>query len=69
MLFHGSMTRAEKEQTMVDMNSDEAIIALTTLDIARVGLNLVKFLIVVLTNCCYNLQVITKPKNNLTSTY
>ena len=69
VLFHGSMIRAEKEQAMTDMNSDKAIIALTTLDIAGVGLNLVKFLIVVLTDCCYNPQVIKKPKNNLTSTY
>ena len=70
VLFHGSMTRAEKEQAMTDMNSDKAIIALTTLDIAGVGLNLVKFSIVVLTDRCYNPQVITtKPKNNLTSTY
>jgi len=69
VLFHGSMTRAEKEQAMADMNSDKPIIALTTLDIAGVGLNLVKFSIVVLTDRCYNPQVITKPKNNLTSTY
>jgi RecG-like helicase len=70
VLFHGGMTRAEKEQAMADMNSDKAIIALTTLDIAGVGLNLVKFSIVVLTDRCYNPQVITtKPKNNLTSTY
>ena len=69
VLFHGGMTRAEKEQAMTDMNSDKAIIALTTLNIAGVGLNLVKFSIVVLSDRCYNPQIITKPKNNLTSTY
>ena len=53
MLFHGSMT-AEKKQAMEDINSDKAIITLTTLDIAGVGLNLVKFSIVVLTDHCYN---------------
>ena len=69
VLFYGSLSRAEMEQAIKNMNSDEAIIALTILDIVGVGLNLVKFSIIVLIDRCYNPQVITKPKNNLTSTY